>query len=492
MRKKRKRLPFVSTLLVCAMLAAVLAACGKSDATKPASSPAASGSPKATEANVYQENGLPKDQKVTLKVGFYEAGMGRKWFDYAIDTFKKKFPNVSFEVVYSPKISSVTGTKISANNDDDMFDLFSGGVPGGDPAITSLVQAGKLEPQEDLWDRKTYDGTGKSLKELVLPGQYETAPRNLGKTYALPIAATGTGLFFNKKLFEENGWNQNPKTWAEFLQLCEAIKAKGIIPITYPGQYPGYLDYAFTGPWKAFELADATGNLTKFEETYRNSQTPFYTSPENTELWNHVYDLGKKGYFPAGVAGLNHTQSQMQVLQGKAAMASTGVWVGNEMKDSTPEGFRWGFMVVPMGDKPDSAKWTRFSSGNGNHIWAGKPELNKKWAKEFNLWLWNMDVQQSIAEDGGQLPMRKDYTDDKQRADRLQDVAKAMLEYMNANKVRGESGYMKVSLTDPAAAQAKKVISEMVTQVTEGKQDPLPKLREADELLKKANDAQKK
>lgn len=30
-------------------------------------------------------------------------------------------------------------------------------------------------------------------------------PRNLGKTYALPSAGYGTGLFLYKKLFEQNG-----------------------------------------------------------------------------------------------------------------------------------------------------------------------------------------------------------------------------------------------------------------------------------------------
>ena len=56
-----------------------------------------------------------------------------------------------------------------------------------------------------------------------------------------------------------------------------------------------------------------------------------------------------------------------------------------------------------MGDNPDSTKWVRFSSGYGFKIWAAKPELNKKWAKEFNVWLWNMDNQSSIAEKGGML-----------------------------------------------------------------------------------------
>lgn len=491
-------------VIVCLLLSLVVAACsnGGNNGNKPSNQSSSAptsgtnnsgGNDKAED--VYEENGLSKDQKVTLKVGFFEGGMGREWFDYAMDTFKQKFPNVSFDVVYSSEIAGITSTKIAANNSEDMFDMFSGSLPGaasGEDAITALAKEGKLEPQEDLWDRQAYDAGGKTLKELAYPGYYEGAPRNLGKTYALPNTGSGTGLFFNKKLFEEHGWNQNPNTWDEFVKLGEDIKSKNIIPITYPGVYPEYLHYSLTGAWKAFEMAEINDNVQNFEDTYRNYKMPYYTSPEFTAVWERVSELGKKGFFPNGVAALNHTQSQMQVLQGKAAMASTGVWVGNEMKDSTPEGFEWGFMAIPMSNEANNTKWMRFFASNGIYIWADKPELNKQWAKEFNVWLWNMDIQQMIAEKGGSIPVRNDYMKDTARADALQDSVKKMLEYMSKNNVRGESGFRNISLTDPVAAKATKVISEMITEVTEGKRDPLPVLQEADEYLKQAVEAQQK
>jgi N-acetylglucosamine transport system substrate-binding protein len=46
------------------------------------------------ESEVYEENGLPKNEKVTLKIAVFEGGMGREWCDYAMDTFEAKFPNV--------------------------------------------------------------------------------------------------------------------------------------------------------------------------------------------------------------------------------------------------------------------------------------------------------------------------------------------------------------------------------------------------------------
>ncbi|MDF2652331.1 MAG: hypothetical protein K0Q73_8136 [Paenibacillus sp.] len=478
-----KKMKAVTTSLALVLTVSSLAACSSGTGTNEGGA-----TPAASAARTYSENGLPTDEKVTLKVGFFEAGMGREWFDYAMDTFKKKFPNVSFDVTASPKIDTITGTKISANNDADMFDMFSGTVPGG---LEALVVAGKLEPQEDLWDRKVYDGNGKTIKELSLDGGYASAPRVLGKTYELPIAGTSAGLLYNKALFQKNGWNENPKTWSEFMKLLEDIKAKGIIPITFPGVYPTYIDNAF-GPWKVFEIAEIKGTLSKVQDDYRNFKLPIHLAPENIERWNRIYEMGKKGYFPEGLAALNHTQSQMQVIQEKAAMVATGTWVENEMKESAPKDFKWGFMSAPMGDKADSTKWIRLSAGNGFRIWAAKPELNKKWAKEFNVWLWNLDVQSSIAEKGGMLPVRKDFMDDKARESKIQAAPKAMFEYMKSNKVMLESGFRNVSLTDPNFAGSNKVITEAITMIATGKQDPLPKLQEAEELLKKAIEAQKK
>lgn len=485
-----------SASLASVVVLTSLAACGGNNTNENAASPSASAgasagaSASASDAGsqVYEENGLPKDEKVTLKVGFFEGGMGRAWFDTAMASFKEKFPNVSFDVTYSPTISQVTQTKIAANDDKDMFDLFSGSIPGG---ISSYVEAGKLESQEDLWDHKAYDASGKTLKEIAFEGSFDSSPRTKGNTYAFPISGSGSGLMYNKSLFEKNGWNENPKTWSEFLKLCEDIKAAGLFPITFPGVYPDYITNAFGTP-KVYELAEEKGTLDKVYEDYHKFNQPYYLAPENIERWNRIYDMGKKGYFPSGLAALNHTQSQMQVVQGKAAMVATGTWVENEMKQSTPADFKWGYMSVPMAENADNTKWITFTPGSGFLIWAAKPDLNKKWSKEFIVSLWNLDNQMEIAEKGGMLPLRADFADDASRLAKLQSLPSAFLAYMKDNKVKMDSGAADVTLTDPAFEQSTKVISEAITQIATGKQEPQKKLQEAEDYLKKAIEAQSK
>lgn len=482
------------TAFISLIAVSMLAACSGNNnspaaSTNSESSPAAttesSTSPTASESNVYPENGLPKDEKVTLKFAFWENGNGREWIDYAMETFKKKFPNVDFDTTYSPTIETIIGTKISAGNDEDMFDIFSFNVAGG---AAPLAEAGKLEPQDDLWDHKAYDNPDKTLKDLQ-SGLYEGTARMGGKMYALPYNQSLTGLFYNKKLFEEQGWNQNPKTWQEFVALTDEIKAKGIIPITYPGKYPGYLNFGF-GVAQQFEVAAYSGDVEKFEDTYRKYLTPFYTTNESKTVYGHIYELGKKKAFPEGVAALSHTQSQMQLLQGQAAMALTGEWVQNEMKDSIPDGFQWGFMLAPMGDNPEYTKYYQIYPSGGHFIWAAKPELNKQWAKEFIVWMWNLDVQQQLAEKAGSLPVRVDYMNDQVLVDKLLDAPKAVLTYLKNNPTKGTSEARHVSRTGQYIDKLT-FVGESLNDIALGKKDPLPILEEAEQILNKAIAEQK-
>jgi N-acetylglucosamine transport system substrate-binding protein len=300
-----------------------------------------------------------------------------------------------------------------------------------------------------------------------------------------------TGLFYDKVFFEKNGWNQNPKTWGEFTKLLDDIKAKGIIPITYPGVYASYINYGFT--IKQFELAERKGTLDQFTKNYRAGAMPYYTSAESKEIWSRMYEMGKKGYFPEGAAALNHTQSQMQLLQHKAALASTGDWVQNEMKSATPDGFKWGFMAIPFGDKPTDTIWVQNGVGSGSiMIWKNKPELKKKWAKEFNMFLMTNEIQAFNNKFAGIYPIRKDFLDDAKNVAEMQDAPKAVMEYAKNNKVRYGTINREVTYSHPSAAKATKMITEMIVEVSAGKKDPIPVLEEADKLMKEAIEATKK
>jgi N-acetylglucosamine transport system substrate-binding protein len=483
----------LSGLMILVLLVVVIAGCNNKD-NKASSSTEVSASPQAEpslasqpEANIYPENGLSKDEKVKIKIAIDENGYGRAWVDNAIEIFTKKYPNVSFETTASPKIATMVDTKIAANSDDDMFDIFPGNA-----TTLKVMKLGKVEAIDDLWEREPSDAPGKKLKDILADGVYENHARYEGKTYNIPVGGYTSGLFFDTVLFDEKGWNKNPQTWDEFVKLLADIKATGIAPIVYAGIYPDYL-YTFGIGTKPFEIAEINGTLDKFTENFRNDQLPKYASPENIEMWQKIYELGQKGYFAAGLEAMNHTQSQMLMLQHKAALVPTGDWVQNEMKTSIPEGFKWGFMTIPFGNDPNQTKWIANDAGSGGMlIWANKPELTKKWAKEFLLSLTTLEVQTFNAENAGIFPVRKDFTEDAARMAKVQDAPKAVLDYIATNKTRFESMRILNPIHNPTSVNAKKIFTEAVNQIALGKQDPVPVLEKADKMFKEAIAEQKK
>lgn len=469
----------VISLLLVFCIALIAAGCSKATDTtggQEATGGGSAGGGQASEEAGYYENGLPTHEKVTLKVGLLESGYGREWFDYAVELFTEKYPNVQFDITASPNIGDLISAKATAGNDDDMFDIFYGAT------WTEYVNAGKLEPVTDIFDMSPADAPGKKLNELIVPGFNDPEKYFKGQAWVFPIANFIGGMFFDQKLFDEKGWNKNPQTYEEFIQLCEAIKSAGMDPIVYAGLY-NYAQFAFDT--KIFEIADESGNK-EFRSDFEYFNGPQNTSPENIEVYKRLYEMGKQGYISPKSVGMNHTQSQMLVLQHKAAMVPSGDWIENEMSEAAPDDFEWGYMAVPFTNNPNGPIYITNGLSYSFEIWAAKPELNKQWAKQFLLSLMTNEVQQVLVEQGGALPLRKDYLEIATRADNMRPLQRSIATYLKENQVVLELKNRKLELTHPDYAASLKVIVDNMALVLTGQEEPLPILQQAEQLLQNA------
>ena len=52
-----------------------------------------------------------------------------------------------------------------------------------------------------------------------------------GKKFAVPLTAVSHSVYYNKDIFERYGIYEFPKTWEEFLLVCEVLKSNGITPL---------------------------------------------------------------------------------------------------------------------------------------------------------------------------------------------------------------------------------------------------------------------
>ncbi len=467
MRKFRK---ISALVLICVMMAG-FAACGGNGGSSETTTSAA--------PTVTYTNDLPKDP-VTLKIAFFEAGFGRAWLDYAIDSFEASFPNVTIEVEASPTIDQVITTKISAKNDEDMFDLFS---------TTRLVyedyaEANLLDTVEDLFERSPYDTPDKKLKDLMNPSLYNSQRfQYRGQIFTIDFCVNVLGLYYEKALFAENGWNTQPQTYQEFEELCDAIKKKKMNPMVF---YRGY-QLMFMRP-KMWELANEAGELKAFDDSFRNMTENQYVNPYSSGMWQKFYEMGKKKYFEAGIAAVSHMEAQMQIIQRDTAMVVSGSWIQNEMKEAVPEGFEWGFMVMPLVSDASKPIYTLIGAEDSFFIWNNKPELNKAWAKEFLLWLHNLDVQAKMAENG-MISIRNDFIDDPDRYSLYQGVVKDVVSAVETDKIETvEITHRNRVLVDTKKLSntAWSLMDEKKTFIALGKVDPLPLLQQAEDMYTKS------
>ncbi len=417
-------------------------------------------------------------EKVTLKIGYQEGGYGIDFLTYAIRTFQNKYPNVTIKLTNSPDLGTVVSTLAQAGNNADMFDIFTGEGP--------YAAAGKLEPINDILESTFPDNPKLKVKDGLYKGVYETLSKNTaGEIFRLPRAIYVGGLFYDKAFFQKNKWNENPKTYAEFLKLMDSIKAKNVVPMTFSGMY-NYIGFSVW--WnKAFELAELNGTLDKVKGDFMAYRSPRYDTPEMRTLYTRLYEMGKKGYFSKGLSALDHTASQMLMLQNKVALVSTADWVENEMKSSgaVPENFQWGFMTIPMGSKATDTIWLNNGDSDSAVIWKDKPELSKAWSKEFLKWTLTVDVQRNMAKVAGAMPVRAAFYDSKTNLDSLTSSQKAISSYMASHKTRLENNFTVTPKVGPSDAQADKLFVESVPLICQGELDPLPVLKQAEALFQK-------
>jgi len=479
--KTQKRV--LSVVVAFLFVMSMFVGCGNNDtATKTTSTGVvARSTTSAAEEQVYAENGLPKDQNVTLKLGYFEGGMGREYYDIILDKFLKKYPNVKIDTTYSPKMYEQITKMAAANDDANMFDLF---------ACTGLNQVelmknNKLESLKDVFDKKLPD-SDKSLKEMMDDGLYIAATNSEKNFFNVPFCKYILGFYYDKKFFADNNWNTVPKTWDEFLKLCEGIKAKGIVPIVYTGVYSNYIENSFTMP-KMFEIAERNGNKT-FEDNFRNLKTPYYSSPESIETLNKLYELGSKGYFANGLVALNHTQSQMMIIQNKAALVATGSWVQTEMKDATPADFQWGYMEVPTGNNQNDPIYANTLVGENFAVWAAKPDLNKKWAKEFILNMLTLESQQTVVEKTGMPYARKDMAEHPDMLANAPSIVKSISDYQKSVNYKTMAAFNNFVPTHENYNKAIAEYRKDLILITENKKKPEEIMPQVDEILSVAVD----
>jgi glucose/mannose transport system substrate-binding protein len=151
-----------------------------------------------------------------------------------------------------------------------------------------------------------------------------------GRIYAYPMNYSGNGVFFNADVFKIAGVSV-PKTYEEFLDVCETLKSKGFTPIALGGKDVWPLQHLVSNYAATFNSTVHPG----FDYKRYNGDITFAQS-----MFPHIFDLIEelflRGFLSDDVLGTTHAQSVLEVAEGRAAMLINGSWVVSSLLSIDP------------------------------------------------------------------------------------------------------------------------------------------------------------
>lgn len=251
--------------------------------------------------------------------------------------------------------------------------------------LARYVERGVLS---DLSDRPAADRIVPSVLELG--EQYATFP---GRLSVLPYSLTAAGVIYNVRLFEEQGL-EVPRTWDEFLSVCDAFATAGITPVYETVREPwtvwqGIFDYTVGGMVDVpdfYERMRAQGT-----EVGPDSEVSFQTTfaePMERALQIHAFandDAASRGY-PDG---------NLAFGRGEAAMYLQGPWAMGEIAKIDPD-LPIGTFALPMTDDPADTK-ARVNIDLG--LWIPESTPSPEAARELVDFLMSPEIIDAYNED---------------------------------------------------------------------------------------------
>lgn len=204
----------LAIILALCLGASMLAACGGSGSSAPASASVAgstgSSAPEAkpVEIRVVTSYGGDDGNRANYEeaVAGYEAATGNTVVDESATSNEQWKAQV--------KADFQTGSE------PDVLFFFTG------TDASEFIKNGKVVPIEEI--RKEYPDYASNMLDAAMPLSFVDA-----KAYAVPSSGYWEGMFVNKTVLADCGLEvPGPDTtWDEFMEMCETIKSKGYTPI---------------------------------------------------------------------------------------------------------------------------------------------------------------------------------------------------------------------------------------------------------------------
>lgn len=358
--KKRVLAALLSATMVVGMLAGC-AASGSGDSDKGSSEKSSDG-------------------KVTLKfLNKYPEDPYAQYFVDAVAQFEEENPDIKIEM--------------ENVSDEAMKDKLSVIASGGDMPDIYFTWTGertkRFARNDKALDLTSYFDEDKEWKESFLPAFLNNSTYE-GKTYAVPFRSSIMYMMYNKQVFEDNNL-EIPKTWDEFIAICDKMNGTDVTPVAFGNSQPWYSSW-WIGLFNAMMIPTDVMN------TDYTPETGEFTDESYVEAVQTFLDMNDKGYFGDHVNSKDYYQVREEFCAGKAAMMLDATAQFTQY-DEGMGAENWGFFKIPV---MEGAAGDPGTIGGGGEAWiVSKDTKHPDEAVKFLKFMTSLEQGQKQTKDAG-------------------------------------------------------------------------------------------
>ncbi|MEG1891724.1 MAG: ABC transporter substrate-binding protein [Clostridia bacterium] len=303
--------------------------------------------------------------------------------DKIVETYNAQSEQYFVEALSVPDSQKVI-VAISAGNGPDLTDDFSSNVG-------KFAGVGVMEPLDDYIAK-----TGFALDDFV-PAAVESC-RMDGKLYAMPLNINFMGLYYNKTLLKEAGYDAPPKTMEELYEMAvktTKVNADGSLDVC------GFPDFPSVYYMDSFQSAAGGG-------WYNEDGGPASASNEGNAYalkllcdYRTQFGVDKVVQFGAGGKYLDPTDP---FLMGKQTFRIDGPWMGKDIKVTFKSDVDYGVTFVPY---PEAHPEYEHRAGVSSSVFfVSSTSKNKEGAFDFLTYLIGEQGMVDFTVAGGDFPSR--------------------------------------------------------------------------------------
>jgi raffinose/stachyose/melibiose transport system substrate-binding protein len=318
--------------------------------------------------------------KVTLQVALNQT-WNKPGFAPALKAYEAAHPNITIDLQVIPdeQFTQLIKSRFATGEYPDVYlDNF------GQIAQVYKIPETLVDLSKEPWVKRLVSSSG------VTDG---------GKVYGLPMVGVPSieGVVYNKAIFEKVGVAV-PKTWDEFLAVCDKIKKAGITPVAITAK-----DNWTVGMWVVEIVPLAVKDRANIWADLNTGKVKFDAVPEFAAVFAKMKQVVDKGYANKDIFSATYDMGNDMLGQGKAAMVVQGDWSANDIVKKYPAA-QIGMFPIPIVD--NSVYTSGFTAAftiplKAKHVAA---------ARELLAYFATPEQVKTVASDWGYVPATNDVT----------------------------------------------------------------------------------